>query len=247
MLARLHPMRRQTVLHFLVLAAATLFALSSVVTPFAGYNPDAFPIPQQTPVAQPAGYAFSIWGLIYLWLIASALFGLMARRMDTAWERPNRYLLVSLVFGVPWLWIASQSPVAATVVVWIMQATAVLALIHTPLTDRWWLRGPVALYAGWLTAAGSVSVAVVGAGYGLLVSAEVWAICAILFAGGITLAMLRNVEQIPEFGAAGVWALAAIAAKQAYGTPSIAVIAGVAATAVALLLVSSRHTSPSTR
>ena len=60
----------------LVLIAAIAFALSPVIFPgFAGYDADLFPIPQENPPVQPAGWAFSIWGLIYLWLILGALEG----------------------------------------------------------------------------------------------------------------------------------------------------------------------------
>ena len=55
---------------------AITFAGSPLVTsPFTGFRADQLPIPQVAPPLQPAGYAFSIWGVIYLWLIASCIFG----------------------------------------------------------------------------------------------------------------------------------------------------------------------------
>ena len=42
---------------------------------FNGFAPDQFPVPQDDPPVQPAGYAFSIWGVIYLWLIVGTGFG----------------------------------------------------------------------------------------------------------------------------------------------------------------------------
>ena len=60
-------MTRKTSL--LVLLAALAFALSPLLSSgFNGFAPDQFPIPQDNPPVQPAGYAFAIWGLIYLWL-----------------------------------------------------------------------------------------------------------------------------------------------------------------------------------
>lgn len=38
---------------------------------FNGFAADQFPVPQIGAPIQPAGYAFSIWGVIYLWLIAA--------------------------------------------------------------------------------------------------------------------------------------------------------------------------------
>ena len=41
-----------------------LFAVSPLFTQgFNGFEPDQFPVPQDDPPVQPAGYAFSIWGL----------------------------------------------------------------------------------------------------------------------------------------------------------------------------------------
>jgi len=67
----------------LTLAAAFAF----VVAPFAssgfgGFDPNLFPIPQDRPPVQPAGYAFAIWGPIYLALLAHAAYGLFARGDD---------------------------------------------------------------------------------------------------------------------------------------------------------------------
>ena len=64
----------------LVLIATLAFAVSPVFVPgFGGYEPAQFPNPIEAPVVQPAGYAFSIWGVIYLWLLVSASFGLWKR------------------------------------------------------------------------------------------------------------------------------------------------------------------------
>ena len=53
------------------------FAGSTLVVPdFGGFDADQFPVPQDNPPVQPAGYAFAIWGVIYLWLIAGMAFGL---------------------------------------------------------------------------------------------------------------------------------------------------------------------------
>src|SRR6056297_1194191 len=69
------------------LVAAILFALSPLYSSgFNGFSAGQFPIPQDNPPVQPAGFAFSIWGLIYIWLLAGALFGLLNRYDDPAWD-----------------------------------------------------------------------------------------------------------------------------------------------------------------
>ena len=45
--------------------------------PFRGYPAGSFPVDILRPSIQPAGYAFAIWGLIYLWLIVHSGFGLL--------------------------------------------------------------------------------------------------------------------------------------------------------------------------
>ena len=50
------------------------FTLTFVLSPLAsvgfnGFTPFQFPIPQVDPPVQPAGYAFSIWGIICFWLV----------------------------------------------------------------------------------------------------------------------------------------------------------------------------------
>ena len=50
----------------LVALAALAFAASPLLVPgFGGFDPNRFPVPQENPPVQPAGYAFAIWGLIY--------------------------------------------------------------------------------------------------------------------------------------------------------------------------------------
>jgi hypothetical protein len=71
----------------LVLVAAVAFAVMPFFTdPFTGFGPDRFPVPVDDPPIQPAGWAFAIWGVIYLWLLASAGFGLIKRDTDPGWD-----------------------------------------------------------------------------------------------------------------------------------------------------------------
>ncbi len=42
------------------------FAAPFLTEPFSGFRDDQLPVPQSNPPLQPAGYAFAIWGVIYL-------------------------------------------------------------------------------------------------------------------------------------------------------------------------------------
>ncbi len=226
-------MVKPRILAYLIAVATALFVASSFVTPFAGFEPDAFPVPQDDPPAQPAGYAFAIWGVIYVWLLVSAAFGVAARPVDPDWQAVRPALLVSLTVGIFWLAVASQSPIAATVMIWTMLLGALVALFRAPERDRWLLRAPLGLYAGWLAAASWVSVALIGAGYGVLFDAGTWAVIVILAATATAVVVIRSLGPLPEFGAAVAWALAAIAVKSAGSDTLVAALAGLAAVLVA--------------
>ena len=72
---------------FIILALSIAFAISpAFVAPFSGFTASQLPNPQIDPPIQPAGYVFSIWGVIYLWLVISALFGALKRADASDWH-----------------------------------------------------------------------------------------------------------------------------------------------------------------
>ena len=215
------------------LALTLAFALSPLLTePFSGFREDQLPIPQIEPPVQPAGYAFSIWGLIYGWLVVSALFGVLRRAGDAGWDRARLPLMGSLAIGAVWLWVANQSAVWATVTIFAMAGTALLALFRTPGGDRWWLQAPVAIYAGWLSAASFVSLASVGAGYGVIAGSVGWALIGIAAALALAASVQWRLARAPEYAATVIWALVGIVV--ANGTAEMAVSV-LAAAGVALM------------
>ncbi|SPJ23761.1 hypothetical protein [Palleronia abyssalis] len=154
-------------MRYLIPLLALAFAASPLVTSsFGGFDPNAFPVPQDDPPVVPAGYAFSIWGLIYLALIAHGLIGLR-RGDDPDWAPTRAPLAVSLAVGAVWIPVANSSPVWATVLILIMLAGALVALLRAGPSDPWTLSTPIGLYAGWLTAASAVSLGLLLAGYGI--------------------------------------------------------------------------------
>lgn len=195
----------------LVVTGAIAFVMSPVVSDsFGGFDPGQFPVPQDNPPAQPAGYAFAIWTLIYGWILVHAFFGLVKRADAEDWDGTRLPLTISLVLGAAWIPIALRSPLMATVLIWGMLATALWALFVAPRRDGWWARVPLALYAGWLTAAAWVSVALIGAGWGIGPGALGWAwivlIAALVFAAGV----LTRLGRAPEYGLPVAWGLAGI-------------------------------------
>ena len=217
----------------LTLAVTLAFVGSSFVSSFTGFRPDQLPIPQIDPPIQPEGWAFAIWGVIYLGLIASAVFGLSQRRGDADWDRARLPLLGSLIFGTPWLAVATRSALAATVMIILMAALAIAALLRTPGHDRGWLRVPVALYAGWLTAASFVAIASTAAGYGLLTDSLGWAFIGLAGALAVAATVLWQYPQAPEYSLTVIWALVGIIA--ANGATSVSAVAAVGIALLAAL------------
>lgn len=210
---------------WLTLILTATFVVSPAFTnPFMGFTADQLPYPQIDPPVQPAGYAFAIWGLIYSWLVVSAVFGVWKRRSDAAWDHVRAPLMISLAVGTPWLAIANASAVWATITIFIMSAAAIVALIRAPKVDSWWLQAPVVIYAGWLTAASFVSLGSTAAGYGIALGSLGWAYLAIILALGVTLAVIARKPTAPEYGITVIWALIGIIVANLSGAVGVMIL-----------------------
>ncbi len=192
----------------LLVALATLaFVLSPLVTSgFRGFEPSQFPVEQIDPPVQPAGYAFSIWGVIYLWLLVGAGYGLWRAADDPDWRAMRPPLALSLGVGAFWLVAANASPLLATGMIVVMAASAIFAMLRAGQGDPWMQVRPVALYAGWLTAATGVAIGVVLGGYGVL-AAQTAAILCLLGVLAVALVVQSARPREWAYPVAVVWAL----------------------------------------
>ena len=70
----------------IVLVLAVAFALSPLASDgFNGFTREQFPVVNAFWPVQPVGWAFSIWGVIYLWLIAGCVVGVWRARHAPDW------------------------------------------------------------------------------------------------------------------------------------------------------------------
>lgn len=216
-----------------VLGLALAFALSPLASDgFNGFQKDQFPVVLDHWPAQPAPWAFSIWGVIYAWLIAGLAFGALKRADDPDWQAARGPLALSLAVGVPWIAVANRAPVAATAMILVMAAGAIWALVRAGRRDWGWQAGPLGLYAGWLTAASGVAIAVMLSGYGLVgpVPAAL-ALLAVVLAVALTV-QARQPDVISYPLAVG-WALLGIVADNVGA--GVWSVAGLAAAGIAVL------------
>jgi len=206
----------------------------------------------------PAGYVFSIWGLIYIGLLAFAAYqALPARREDAALRRIGYLPALSGIANVAWLFFWHYNLFGWTLVAMLLLLASLLATYlragigRTPVAsraERWCIRVPFSVYLGWITVATIANVTDVlslttWGGWGL--APEMWAVALLAVAVLIALAMAvtrRDAAYILVL----TWAFAGIGVKQA-ATPMVANAGWVASAAAALLagwaLWSARRTS----
>ena len=214
--------------------AALAFAVVPIFTePFTGFEPSQMPVPVSVLPVQPEGYAFAIWGVIYIWLIVGSIYGVLQRAMDPEWSKMRAPLLISMAIGAAWIPVAHTSPVLATFLIFIMLAFAVWAIFRSPQEDFWTASGPVGLYAGWLTAASFVALSTVLVGHGVLSEGPAsWMALACAFAVAIGLGKL---DMPVSYTVASVWALIGITVANWGVWPAFAVVAALAAVVLATL------------
>lgn len=227
----------------LTLVAAVAFVVSPLFTdPFTGFDPGLFPVPVDDPPVQPAGYAFALWGLIYLGLVAMAGYGLFRRDTAPDWDRTRWPLFISLAVGASWISVANIAPVMATILIFVMLGGALLALSRAPKRDQWWFAIPVGLYAGWLSAASFVALGTVAMGYGLVSPAlGSWIALALALALAAAVTARGSVLSYP---AAVAWALVGIVVANLAGNTIFALAAALGALALAWLAWKTRLPLP---
>lgn len=225
----------------LLLVTLAFGAAPFLTPPFRGYDPALFPVQIARPSIQPAAYAFGLWSVIYLWLISHAVLGLWKHSENPAWDRPRLPLALAIALGSAWLSIAPVAPIWATVTILIMAAAAIAAFLRADTeTDRWLLSAPIAILAGWLSAAAAVSSGVVIAGYGHL-SDTVSAVAMIAATLALATWTQRQKPRMPVYGMTVIWALIGITVANAGLNPVVAILAGIGIALMALVLRSSRQ------
>ncbi len=241
-------------------AAKVVFALTQIFTGYfltalgVGTSVGAGSAAARTPVT-PAAYAFSIWGLIFLFCLLYAGYqAAPSRRDDTLLRRVGWFTAGTFFLNTVWILIAELMTIdwPTAVVITAILACSLGALFRLAGNDRrltrkeqWLVRTPISLMAGWLSAAVFVNFAAVvrlhDPGYFGLPE-TFFSVMMIVLASAFALFVLIKAKGDALYGLAVVWALAAIIAANTLQITNIAVAAtaGVMIAAVAAALVAVR-------
>lgn len=171
----------------------------------------------------PAGYAFAIWGLIYLSVIIYIIYSCSRLQKPVRLHNGLAKLLTFLALGgIAWITAYTGFQLGISVVIiFAMLALAILALksAHIAITEKnqpQTLIIPFALYAGWLSVASisNLSLLIKSAGWleGTL-SEAVWASIMLFIAGALGIAVAIRYRTI-IYTAVICWATIAIWVKQ---------------------------------
>jgi hypothetical protein len=193
----------------------------------------------------PAGYVFSIWGLIYLSLGAFVVYqALPGQRDNPALRRVGYLFALSCVANVAWLFLWHYERFPLTIVAMLALLLLLIGIYlrlgigRAPAStaERWFVRVPFSIYLGWVTVAtianaSQLLVYLNWGGWGI--SPEVWTLIMLGAATAITAAVAITRGDV-AYGLVIVWAFVGIAVKHA-DTPIVATTAWVMTGVVVLV------------
>jgi benzodiazapine receptor len=194
----------------------------------------------------PAGYVFSIWGIIYILLGVFVIFQALPIQKEKEYTKKIGWLFVlSSTVNIVWIFLWQYEILSASVIlIFLLLATLIAIYLRlnigkstVSLREKLAVHVPFSVYLGWITIASIANVAVFLVsekwdGFGI--SPETWATLIIIVALVITLLVLATRRDI-AYGLVIVWALTGIAVKQS-GNQSIVALTEASAIIVLLAL-----------
>ena len=196
----------------------------------------------------PAGYVFSIWGLIYLLLAAFTIDQARpSRASDPTLRRLGWLPALTGVLNTGWLLLFHYEAFVLTVPVMVGLLVTLIAINAVTFADRgrltgparWTVRLPFSVYLGWITVATIANIAQTldAVGFDAFgIDPPLVASAVLLLGAAIAMTFIARFADA-AYGAVIVWAYAGIAVKEA-ATPLVPwVAAGGAVVVAALVLV----------
>ena len=197
----------------------------------------------------PAGYVFSIWGIIYFLLGVFVIFQALPREKEREYHRKIGWMFVlSSLFNIVWLFLWQFEYLVFSVILMFM-LLASLILIYLRLDigksevgirEKVTIHLPFSTYLGWITIASiaNVSVTLVSLDWdGFGISLETWATLIVIIALLIAIIVLITRKDI-AYGLVIIWAFVGIAVGQS-GNQNIVMLTQVSTIIVLITLISS--------
>lgn len=238
----------------LFLGVIAVNALANIL-PINGYNtgqiaafyPNAF---------VPAGFTFSIWGVIYLLLLSYTIgytyYTLKQEQFPKAYafiERINFYFLMTCVLNMTWILAWHYLQIELSVVIMILFLITLIQLflksntmaVALTRTQKFILQTPFIVYLGWISVATIANITALLVAYqwnALNIAPVYWSAIMILIAIVLAVLMLKKFKAIP-FALVVAWALWGIYHAQGLAAPTLARIT---AGGIGLLITASLFT-----
>ncbi len=195
----------------------------------------------------PAGYVFSIWGLIYVGLVAFALYQLLPAQCENPFLRKIGYLpALSSMANIAWIFLWHYEYFIWTLVAMLSLLFSLIIIylrlrigyIRFSAAERWCLAVPFSIYLGWITVATIANITAVldylkWNGWGI--SPQAWTVI-MLLAGTAIAATMSLTRGDVAYLLVIAWAFAGIAVKHV-DTPLVTMSAWIATALVFFALV----------
>ena len=217
-------MNRDIVRQILVIIAAFTTVIFNIVAnalPLNGLNTgdisDRFKI-----FFVPAGYVFSIWGLIYLGLIAYAIYQVLPAQRENPRLRSIGYIFIlSCAANIAWLYMWHYEIFNFTLVAMLVLLLSLIAIYlrldigrsNVSRGEKWAVQIPFSIYLGWITVATIANTTQLlyfldWNGWGI--SPEIWTV--IMWAAGVVISALMSFTRADvAYSLVLVWAYIGIA------------------------------------
>ncbi|MDT0294195.1 tryptophan-rich sensory protein [Mesonia ostreae] len=204
--------------------------------------------PEYANLFTPAGYAFAIWGVIYLGLLAFSSYHIYLvfkkKEVKDFLQQTGLWLVVANLATSAWVVAWLYEYTGLSVLFMLLALISLIKIIVNTNMERWdapfktiafsWW--PICLYSGWIAVAtiANISAYLVKIDWQPFLFTEVqWTIIMVVVATILNLAIIyfRNMR---EFAAVGIWALVAIYIKQQNNVESVAYTALIGAILIGL-------------
>jgi hypothetical protein len=174
----------------------------------------------------PAGYVFAIWGLIYIGLLAFAVYqALPAQRENPRLRKIGYWFLLSCLANSVWIfmWHYNLFPLSLLVMLVLLASLLVIYLrldvgrTRVSTTERWCVNNVFSVYLGWITVATVANVTDVlhDLGWnGFGIAPETWAVIMLIVAAALGVVMALTRRDV-AYLLVLAWAFAGIGVKQA--------------------------------